>query len=88
MELKKVLVKENEYNPLSGKREYSFYSKNNYAIADEEKIIPIKSLNQSGLFSAIPESTDYKEWLKQNNNKLKNESEIISFLNYYNSQKK
>lgn len=88
MELKKVLVKENEYNPLSGKKEYSFYSKNNYAIADEEKAIPIKSLNQSSLFSAIPESTDYKEWLKQNNNKLKNESEIVSFLNYYNSQKK
>ena len=88
MELKKVLVKENEYNPLSGKKEYSFYSKNNYAIADEEKIIPIKSLNHSSLFSAIPESTNYQEWLKQNNNKLKNESEIISFLNYYNSRKK
>ena len=88
MELKQVLVKENEYNPLLGKKEYSFYSKNNYAIAEEDKIISIKALNQSSLFSAIPESTDYKEWLKQNNNKLKNAPEIISFLNYYNSQKK
>ena len=88
MELKKVLVKENDYNPLSGKKEYSFYSRNNYAIADEEKLIPLKSLNLSSLFSAIPESSDYKEWLKQNNNKLKNESEMISFLNYYNGQKK
>ena len=45
MELKKVLVKENDYNPLSGKKEYSFYSRNNYAIADEEKLIPLKSLS-------------------------------------------
>lgn len=87
IEQRKVLVKEKEYNPLSGKKEYSFYSKNNYAIADEEKINPIKSLTQSSLFSAIPESASYKEWLTRNNNKLKNESEIVSFLNYYNSQK-
>jgi hypothetical protein len=88
LELKKVSVKESEYNPLVGKKEYSFYSKSTYAISDDEKIIPIKTLNQSSLFTAIPKASDYSEWLKQNNNKLKNESEITTFLDYYNSQLK
>ncbi len=88
LELKKVSVKESEYNPLVGKKEYSFYSKSTYAISDDEKIIPLKTLNQSSLFTAIPKASDYSEWLKQNNNKLKNELEISTFLDYYNSQLK
>ena len=88
LELKRVLVKENEYNPLVGKKEYSFYSKINYAIADNEKVIPIKSLNQSNIFSAIPQLEEYKEWLKQNNIKLKNELDITTFFSYLNSKEK
>ena len=55
---------------------------------DDEKIIPLKTLNQSSLFTAIPKASVYSEWLKQSNNKLKNESEISAFLDYYNSQHK
>jgi hypothetical protein len=88
LELKKVSVKESEYNPLVGKKEYSFYTKITYSISDHEKIIPLKTLNQSSLFTAIPKASDYSEWLKQNNNKLKNETEITTFLDYYNNQHK
>jgi hypothetical protein len=88
MEYKKVSIKEKEYNPLLGKKEYSFFSKTNYSLAIQEKIIPLKSLNPSGILSFIPDSNDYKDWIAQNNNKLKTESEIVSFFNYYNSKAK
>ncbi len=87
LEMKKILVQEKEYNPLLGKKEYTFYSKRNYLIAVEEKTTPLPSLNQSGLLKALPELSDYKEWLTRNNNKLKTEAEVISFLNYYNSKR-
>ncbi|GAC1382142.1 MAG: hypothetical protein NVSMB45_07970 [Ginsengibacter sp.] len=84
----KILVKENDYNPAVGKKEYSFYSKVNYAIADNEKVIPLKSLSESSLFSVIFKSTEYYEWLKQNDNHLKTEYEFISFFSYVNNREK
>ena len=82
----KVLVKENDYDPSVGKKEFSFYNKSNYAIADNEKVISIKSLSQSSVFTSVPKTFEYMEWLKQNNNKLKNEFEINSFFTYFNSK--
>jgi hypothetical protein len=83
LELEKVFVKESEYNPTTGKNDHSFFTKTSYAISDNENIIPIK-LRPSDIFPAIhPQALAY-EWLKQNNNKLKNVTEVISFLNYYN----
>jgi len=82
--LKKTFVKENEYNPTTGKKDHSFYYKTTYALANNANIFPVK-LNQSSILSVIPASADTEQWLKQNKNKLKNESEVVSFLDYYNS---
>lgn len=88
LKLTKVLLKENDYNAALGKKEYSFYSKVNYAVADGEKITPIKSLNKTGIFSAIPQAIENLDWLRINNNNLKNELDIIYFLIYLNAQVK
>lgn len=86
-ELKRAFVKEKEYNPLLGKKEYTFYSKKEYLLLQGEQITPLPSVSLSGMMNAMPDVANYKEWLKVNNNKLKNEDEIVSFLNYYNTRK-
>ncbi len=87
-ELKRIFLKEGEYNPMTGKRDHSFYSRTNYAIANNEDIIPIKSLNQANILPALSVPADAIQWLKSTDNKLKNTNQIVAFLNYYNTQKK
>jgi hypothetical protein len=84
LELKKSLVKENEYNPTTGTNEHSFFSKTSYAISDGENITLIK-LNQSSVLSFIHPKENAYTWLSENKNKLKSILEIVSFLDYYNN---
>ncbi len=86
--LKKSFVKEGEYNPMLGTRDHSFYSKINYTIANNEDIFPIRSFNQANILPALSASADAIQWLKNNDNRLKNATEVVAFLNYYNTQKK
>jgi hypothetical protein len=83
--LKKNLVKEGEYDPTAGKREHSFYSKSSYVIANDQNIIPMKSFNQTGIFEMIHASPEQEQWAFDNKNKLKTESQVVSFFNYCNS---
>lgn len=84
--LQKTILTESEYDPTLGKREHSFFTKTTYVIANDQKIIPIKSLNQSGIFAAIGASPETEQWVSQNKYKLKTETQVISFLNYCNSK--
>jgi hypothetical protein len=84
--LKKNSVKEGEYDPTAGKWEHSFYSKSGYAIANDQNIIPVKSFDQTGIFEIINASPEQKQWVFQSKYKLKNETQVVSFLNYCNSQ--
>ena len=84
--LQKNSVRENEYDPAVGKREHSFFSKTTYAIANDQNIISIKSLNQSNIFTAISASPEMEQWVSQNKYKLKTEAQVVAFLNLCNSQ--
>jgi hypothetical protein len=86
--LQKNSVRESEYDPTIGKREHSFYSKTTYAIANDQNIIPIKSLNQPNIFAAISASPETEAWVSQNKYKLKTETQVVAFLNLYNGQNK
>lgn len=86
--LQKILINEKEYDPLSGKREHSFFPKTTYAISDNGNLLPLKSLDYSNIFFIVHSNANAQQWLKQNKNKLKNESEVVSFLNYCNTQQK
>lgn len=86
--LQKILRRQENYNALSGKWESGFFSKYHYAISNNGRITPLTALNSNTIAAAIPADTVSKEWLRQNRNKLKNEAEVISFLDFYNGTHK
>jgi hypothetical protein len=86
VELEKALIKDSDYNPLLGKKEKSFYTKKYYALASNEAISSLSSLNHENIFAVIKSNSDVDNWLYQNKNKLKKEADVISFLNFYNKQ--
>ena len=57
----------------------------NYAIYNNEKLIPLKGIDKTSIVSAIPFDATIENWLKENKNKLKSEEDVISLLNYFNS---
>ena len=83
LELKKLAIKEKEYNPMTGSNEHAFIMKESFAISNNNDIVSVK-LNQSSILPVIKPCADAYQWLKQNNNKLKSVNDVISFLNYYN----
>lgn len=88
LELIKSLVRTAEYDPLIGKKVSSFITKSNYYISDNGNLLPLKTFGRSNILSIVHHDANTEEWLNQNSNKLKNESAVVSFLNYYNKLKK
>ncbi len=88
LELKKSLIRTVPMSAMAAKKmESSFYTESSYAIASAENISPLKSLNYSNVIAVIHPDTNTEQWLKDNKNTLRKESEVVSFLNYYNLQK-
>jgi hypothetical protein len=86
--LQKSLVNTAPYDPIEGKAQKSFFSKTYYAISNDGNISPLKSLDHANLFSVLYPDAVSEAWLQKNNNKLKKETEVISFLQFYNTQHK
>jgi len=84
----KMLISTAPYDAIEGKAQKSFFTKTYYAISNDGNISPLKSLDHTSLFSILYPDPVSEKWLQANRNKLKNEEEIINFLNYYNSQHK
>ena len=59
-----------------------------YAIADDNSVSPLKSLTHDNISAVIHPDNATEQWLKDHKNGLKKESDVISFLQYYNLQKK
>ncbi len=88
LELKKCLVKESPYDPMTGRRQKSFFTKSSYAIYKDETVLAVKSLDASTVLKIIaPASQEFENWLATNKNKLKNEKDVIKFFDYYNSKR-
>ena len=83
--LQKQLVKTSPYDPLQGKSIVSFYTKKEYAIYHKGQVKGLNDLDRNSVLSALPQINNVENWLKQNNSKLKSETQVIAFLNYYNS---
>jgi hypothetical protein len=80
------LVKD-KYDPMLGKAEVRFVSTTDYFLIINKVLFPLKKLNKQSLSSIIPSTESDEAWLKENKNKLKNEEDFVSFLNYRNSIK-
>jgi len=82
------MINTSPYDPITGKAQKSFFTKTYFALSNEGNVSPLKSLDHANLFSILYPDAASEAWLSKNNNKLKNETEVLSFLNFYNSQKK
>lgn len=85
---KSVNLKKKEYDPLVEKDEFKFVSTVKYFIQNNGTLSQLKSVSKSSVLSIIKSTDQIEEWLKSNHNRLKNENEIVAFLEYYNSDKK
>lgn len=84
--LKLTTVKiENGFDPLIGKSTHRFSSKYNYCIYFNNTVSTIYKLNKDNIFKVINPSDKIKSWLKSNDNQLKNEAQVVKFLEYYNA---
>ena len=77
-----------DYDALKGRNENSFVAEIKYFLLHNGAVSLLKSLNERNIFAVINPTQDAASWLQKNNNKLKNENDITSFLNYYNTQNK
>ena len=81
-----VNITKRDYNTLLGKDEYAYNAKPVYYLLGSGKISKIDIFNKEHLGYIIYFNLQDNNWLAQNKNKLKGESDWISFLNYYNSK--
>ena len=86
--LQKSLVNTAPYDPLAGIAKKNFYAKTYYALSNNGKISYLKSLDHTNLFAILSPDAASEAWLKKNNNRLKKETEVLSFLTYYNTENK
>lgn len=86
--LKLTTVKiENGFDPLLGKTIHRFSSKYNYRIYFNNTVNAIYKLNKDNIFKLINPTDEIKLWLKNNDNQLKNEAQVVKFLEYYSAVK-
>jgi len=94
--LKRVRISANKMriDPIQSQETYYFYQSADYAIRSANAITEIKSLKKVHVFEAVPIASSGTEWfsankwLSGNKNKLKNEKEVVDFINYLNSRNK
>jgi hypothetical protein len=78
--LQKQLVKTSPYDPIQGKSISSFYSKKNYAIYNEGKVIALDDLNKKSIVAGLANDPIIEDLLKESKSKLKSEKEVADFL--------
>lgn len=82
--MQKQLVKTSPYDPIQGKSITSFYTRNDYAIYNEGKIIPLKDLDRINVLKAVPLNILTSDWLRSTKSKLKTEKEVTAYLEQVN----
>lgn len=85
--LDKAILKTGTYDPLLGKEPKSFYSKKFYGISNVNVFSPLKVLDRNTILPILRSHQDDEDWLNTKRNKLRNESDVTSFFEYYNSKK-
>ena len=84
MEMKKSLITTAPYDALAGKSVSSFFSKTYYALTNNAEVNTLKALNKEAVYEIVHPDSAMEDWVKQNKNKLKNDTEVLSFLDFVN----
>ena len=85
--LKKSVVSlfKGDYDLSRAKNDFRFVRKDDYFILESKTINSLTNLNKESLSKYLPINRASVDWLKTNKNKLKDEIQIVNFLNYYNA---
>ena len=86
LKVTKVSVIKRDYNAMLGKDEYAYESKPVYYLFHSAQLSKIDALSRENMVSLLDFSNGYNKWLDDNKNKLRNETDWVNFLNYYNSK--
>jgi len=78
-------LRRGEYDAMLGKFDYRFMQRNQFFIERGKAVVRIKKLNEKNLTAFVSFSPSVKEWLEVNKNKLETETEVATFLEYYNA---
>jgi hypothetical protein len=86
--LKRTLVTlfKGDYDVSRAKNDFRFVRKIDYYIKSDTKISLLESLSRESLSSHVLFDEKGQNWLEKNKNKLKNEDQIVDFLDFYNSE--
>jgi hypothetical protein len=82
--MQKQLVKTSPYDPIQGKSFTSFYTRNDYAIYNEGKVIPLNDLDRINVLNAVPLNALTSDWLRTTKSKLKSEKDVVAYLEQVN----
>ena len=85
--LEKAILKTGAYDPLLGKEPKSFYTKKFYALTNSGAFSPLKILDRNTILPLVKSHQVDEDWLDGSRNKLKNEKEVLSFFDYFNTKK-
>jgi hypothetical protein len=86
LKLNTVSVNKPPFDPFTGKSDLSYSTQTTYYIYYNTNITSLKGDNKEIIFSILNPGDSSKEWLTKNKNKLKSSSDIIRFLDYFNTQ--
>jgi hypothetical protein len=78
-----TLDKRNDY--AQGKDVYSFHSNTDYCLVRGNFVYGIKKLSNENIMAYVLPNDAAVKWLEQNKNKLRNETDVVNFLNYLNT---
>ena len=74
------------YDPSVGKDEYRFIWHADLFVKQADGLTPLKKINKSALVEIVKTDTNDERWLTDTGNKLKSESDVVSFFTYLNSK--
>lgn len=89
LKLTTITLYKGDYDAMLGRRDFKFVSTVSYYLSNtENQILELKGLNKEALFSIVQATEPSEDYLSQHKNKLKNENEVVEFLQWLNSETK
>jgi hypothetical protein len=84
--MQKNAIKSGPPDPFVTTQTSFFNKKTYYVLYNDNHIIPLKSLDLDAIISSLKPNTEILDWLRKSKNKLKNEEDVVKFLDEYNKQ--
>lgn len=87
VKLNTITINKAPFDPFTGKAEQKYMPKTEYYLYYNSNMTSLKGSNKDAIFAILQPDNSCKEWLDKSKNKLKSTSDILLFLNYFNTQK-